>query len=101
MRYLDNRKINMLHDIHKQYGQELVLLPEEIKNFSLLINCLLPVKVYLQGTASPLPNLLCPVTKQCRVCSSRTAEHWEAIIELQYGHVEKKLCKEKIRKIFV
>ena len=79
----------MLHDIHNQYGKELVLLPEEVKNF-----CLLPVRVYLQGTANPLLNLLCPVTTHYRVCSSRTAECSKAILKLQYGHVEGRMKKD-------
>ena len=50
---LDNIKINMVHDIYNKYGQELALLPDEVNNFSLLINCQLPVKVYLHGTSNP------------------------------------------------
>ena len=69
-------------------------LADGFSNFCLLINCLVPVEVYLHGTSSPLPNLLCPVTTHCRVNNSRTAECCEAILELQYRHVEKK-CNEK------
>ena len=34
-----------------------ITLPNEVNDFSLLINCLLPVQVYIHGTSSPLPNL--------------------------------------------
>ena len=55
-------------------GKGVLTLPDEAKNVSLLINSLLPIKVYLHGTSIPFPNLLYPVTTHCRVSSSRTAE---------------------------
>ena len=64
----------------------LVLLPDEVNYFSLLINYLMPVKVVLQGISTPLPNLLCSMTTHGRVCS-RTDGCCEAILELCNGHV--------------
>ena len=40
----------MVLDIYNQYGKESTNLADEVNNFSLLINCHLPVNVYLHGT---------------------------------------------------
>ncbi len=52
--------------------------------------------MFIHGSSCRLPNLLCPVTTHCGVCTARTAECFKDIHELDYRHVvEKKLNKGK------
>ena len=96
MWYLDNRKMHMLHDICNQYGKRVLLPPDEVKNFSLLINSLLPVKVYLHGTSSPLPILLYPVTTHCSHCVPSELLNGVRLFSSWYGHDGKRLRNKKI-----
>ena len=62
------------------------------------ISSFLRVNVYLHGTSSPLPDLLCPSYYTCRVCL-RTAGCCNAIIlELQYGHLKINYANKKSEK---
>ena len=75
MWYSDNRKIIWFMIFAINMVKTALILPDEVKNFNLLINSFLPVKVYLHGTPSPLPKssfpsdytLLSALFQNCRM----------------------------------